>query len=179
MVVDREGLWFRVLSARYGGVEGRLQPCGREGSVWWKDIASIRDGSSSMLGSWFLDSLRLRLGNGVDTLLWLDRWVSDVPFCEKFRRLYDLSDNKLANVAQMFQWGWDVGGEAWKWRRRLWVWEEELLKECRLFLLTVTLQVDYADTWRWTPDIANGYTTSGAYRLLTNTTQVNVHSGGS
>jgi len=45
----------------------------------------------------------------------------DVPLCEKFCRLYDLSDNKLAIVAQMFYWGWDVDGEAWKWQRRLWV----------------------------------------------------------
>jgi len=47
-----------------------------------------------------------------------------------------------------------VGGEAWKWRRRLWVWEEELLEECRLFLLIVTLQVDSGDVWKWTPDTA-------------------------
>jgi len=51
MVVDREGLWFRILTVRYGGVEGRLQPCGQHGSVWWKDIVSIRDGSSTMLGN--------------------------------------------------------------------------------------------------------------------------------
>jgi len=141
--------------------------------VWWKDVVCIRDGSSSVLGSWFSDNLRLRVGNGVTTWFWLDRWVSDVPLCEKFRRLYDLSDNKLATVAQMFHWGWGVGGEAWKWRRRLWVWEEELLEECRLFLLIVTLQVDSVDAWRWTPGIARSYTASGAYRLLTDTTQIN------
>jgi hypothetical protein len=36
------------------------------------------------------------------------------------------------------------------------------------------IQVDSADTWRWTPDIVNGYTARGAYHLLTDTTQVNV-----
>jgi len=48
-----------------------------------------------------------------------------------------------------------------------------LEEECRLLLLTITLQVDSVDVWRWTLDIANGYTTSGAYRLLTDTTQIN------
>jgi len=31
--------------------------------------------------------------------------------------------------------GWGDGGEAWQWCRGLWVWEEELLEECRLLLL--------------------------------------------
>jgi len=31
------------------------------------------------------------------------------------------------------------GGEVWQWRRRLWVWEEELVAECRILLANVTL----------------------------------------
>jgi len=30
----------------------------------------------------------------------------------------------------MFARGWGVYGEAWKWRRRLFAWEKELLGEC-------------------------------------------------
>jgi len=29
----------------------------------------------------------------------MDRWVGDVPLCDRFRRLYDLSENKMAIVA--------------------------------------------------------------------------------
>ncbi|PNX64254.1 hypothetical protein L195_g062026, partial [Trifolium pratense] len=56
MLVDREGLWFRVLAARYG-VEGggSLRVGGRHGSVWWRDIASIREGGEGSGGSWFGD----------------------------------------------------------------------------------------------------------------------------
>ncbi|PNX63874.1 hypothetical protein L195_g061838, partial [Trifolium pratense] len=50
MLVDREGLWFRVLVARYGIEGGRLQVGGRRGSSWWKEIASIRDGGSASGG---------------------------------------------------------------------------------------------------------------------------------
>jgi len=39
-------------------------------------------------------------------------------------------------------WGGGEGGEARKWRRKLWAWEEELVEECRTLLLTVSLQVD-------------------------------------
>jgi len=33
--------------------------------------------------------------------------------------------NKQVTVAEMFVLGWNEGGEALRWRRRLWVWEEE------------------------------------------------------
>jgi hypothetical protein len=32
-------------------------------------------------------------------------------------------------VANMYALGCEAGGEAWLWRRQLWVWEEELLRE--------------------------------------------------
>ncbi|CAJ2657308.1 unnamed protein product [Trifolium pratense] len=53
MLVDREGLWFRVLAARYGIEGGRLRDGGRRGSSWWREIARIRDGGSETGGSWF------------------------------------------------------------------------------------------------------------------------------
>jgi hypothetical protein len=65
--VDREGLWFRVLVAKYGIVEGRLQAGGREGSTWWREIVNIRDGFGSLFGSWFPDILRLNVGNGANS----------------------------------------------------------------------------------------------------------------
>jgi hypothetical protein len=36
MLVDREGLWYRVLVARYGEERGRLCEAGRKGSAWWR-----------------------------------------------------------------------------------------------------------------------------------------------
>jgi len=43
--------------------------------------------------------------------------------------------------------GWEVGGEAWKWHRKLFAWEEELVRECVERLAIVTLQVDMDDRW--------------------------------
>jgi len=54
--VDREGLWFRLLVARYGLGKGWLQARRHEGSVWWKDIISVRDGGGYVVGSWFPDN---------------------------------------------------------------------------------------------------------------------------
>ena len=172
-VTNREGLWFRLLAARYGLEGGRLQPGGREGSVWWREMVKIRDGFGSALGNWYVDNVRLKAGNRLNTLFWLDRWVGDVPLRVRYRRLFDLFDNKLVIVAQMFALGWDEGGGAWRWRRRLWAWEEELVKECRTLLLTVSLQVENDDVWTWIPDPLAGYTVRGAFRTLTNGAPLN------
>lgn len=36
MLVDREGLWYRVLKARYGEEGGQLKDGERDCSVWWR-----------------------------------------------------------------------------------------------------------------------------------------------
>ncbi|GAU10918.1 hypothetical protein TSUD_426580, partial [Trifolium subterraneum] len=44
MLVDREGLWFRVLAGRYGIERWHLRDGGRSGSSWWREIVRISDG---------------------------------------------------------------------------------------------------------------------------------------
>jgi hypothetical protein len=36
MLVEKEGLWYRVLKARYGEDGGRVQDGGRNASSWWR-----------------------------------------------------------------------------------------------------------------------------------------------
>ncbi len=64
---------------------------------------------------------------------------------------------------------------AWQWRRRLWVWEEELVEECRDCLVTVTLQDSSFDRWLWLPDPIGGYTVRGVYDMLTSQDEPMVH----
>jgi hypothetical protein len=52
MLVDRGGLWYKVLVARYGE-EARLMVGGRNGSLWWHEVAKIRDGVGVEGGGWF------------------------------------------------------------------------------------------------------------------------------
>jgi len=96
------------MAARYGVERGQLLARGREGSVWWKDVVGIRDGDG-VLGSWFPNNLQLHVDNGANALLWVERWVGDVPFSFRFRRLYDLCEDKLCTVAQMYARGGRLG----------------------------------------------------------------------
>ncbi|MCI33884.1 cysteine-rich receptor-like protein kinase, partial [Trifolium medium] len=67
LLVDRGGKWYRVLAARYGTVAGRLAVGGRSGSVWWREVARIRDGEGAVGGGWFMENIERRVGNGADT----------------------------------------------------------------------------------------------------------------
>jgi hypothetical protein len=82
-----------------------------------------------------------KVGDGSDTFFWTDFWVGGIPLRERFRHLFELSERKWSTVAEMHTLGWEAGGEAWLWRRQLWVWEEELLRECHDLLHHIFLQV--------------------------------------
>jgi len=167
MLVDRGGIWYRVLVARYGEEAGRLEVGGRSVSSWWREIAKIRDGNGVAGGRWFDDRVARRVGDGSNTLFWYDRWIGDLPLCRRFNRLFGLALNKLSTVSDMYTLGWEVGGDAWSWRRPLLAWEKEMLGECRLILNNFVVHTDVSDRWQWTPDIAGGYTVRGAYQILT------------
>ncbi|GAU48891.1 hypothetical protein TSUD_98820 [Trifolium subterraneum] len=118
MLVDIEGLWFRVLVARYGVERGRLRDGGRRGFAWWREIERIREGGE-LGGTWFGEHVSKKAGDVSDTFFWTDPWVEGIPLCEWFARLFDLTGNKLLMVAEMFSLGWGTDGEAWEWRRQL------------------------------------------------------------
>jgi len=42
---------------------------------------------------------------------------------------------------------WEEGGEAWKLRRWLWDWEEEMVSECKRLLSNVIFHEHSLDQW--------------------------------
>jgi len=103
MLMERESLWFRVLSARYGTEEGRLR-CGREASLWWRDVHAL------CREEWFSQNVSRVIGSGNDTLFWSDVWMAEVSIRDRFPRLFDLSLFQDLSVFDMCQlgWGWGV-----------------------------------------------------------------------
>ncbi|XP_045810560.1 uncharacterized protein LOC123905002 [Trifolium pratense] len=174
MLVDREGMWFRVLAARYGVEDGRLCEGGQRGSVWWREIVRIREGEGELRGRWFGEHVMRRVGDGLDTLFWTDPWLDEISLRERFGRLFALAKTKSHSVAEMFALGWRADEEAWVWRRRLRAWEE-LLRESQFLLLDISLQDQTLDRWQWHPDPDAGYTIAGGYQILTHQAYVALH----
>lgn len=158
--MDRNSLWFKVLSTRYGVEGGRVSNGGRDVSAWWRDISAMR------ATIWFSSHVTRTLGDGSNSLFWTDVWVGEVSLRKRFTRLYDLSLLKGESVFLMFTLGWGVDGAVWSWRRRLFAWEEELVGALMLLLLNVTLQVDRVDRWIWRLDTSSTYSVRSAYNYL-------------
>jgi hypothetical protein len=155
MLVDRGGLWHRVLVARYGEVNGKFG--GWSGSSWWKEVAKIRDRDGVDGSGWFEESVVRKVGDGRESFFWTDVWLGGQPLCRRFRLLFDLAKKKSFTIATMHVLGWEEGGAGWRWRRRLWVWEEEMLEECKTLLSDISLQNNVLDHWQWRPDPSRGY----------------------
>ncbi|PNX79265.1 non-LTR retrotransposon transposase [Trifolium pratense] len=64
LLVDRGGLWFIVLAARYGLKGGRVKAGDPRWSSWWREIVRIRDGVRGSAGGWFGESV-LKKGVGM------------------------------------------------------------------------------------------------------------------
>jgi hypothetical protein len=160
LLVEKESLWYRVLVARYGMRDGQVCAGGRDSSVWWRNVSTLR------WEGWFHGNVSRVLGDGRNTLFWTDVWIGEVTLRDRFSRLYDLSLRKGESVASMRDLGWGVEGDAWRWRRRLFVWEEESVEELTLLLQNVSLQVHLEDKWKWKDDSSSVYTVRSAYNSI-------------
>jgi hypothetical protein len=166
LVNERDGLWYSVLKARYGEWGGRIKEGDRRSSNWWRMVCRVRDGIGEGVGSWFEDNLRRVVGNCRNTLFWFDCWVGDMPLRLKYHRLFDLAVRKECSVEEMWRLGWSDGGRAWVWRRRLFAWEEESVRECSLLLHNIVLQDNVTDKWRWLLDPLHGYSVRESYKFF-------------
>ena len=55
----------------------------------------------------------------------------------------------------------------WNWRRRLFAWEDELVRECVDCISNIVLQDEMVDRWVWKPHSSQRYTIKSAYNYLT------------
>jgi hypothetical protein len=149
-------VWKEVLVSKYGeNVVGRLELGDNVkpwySSLWWKDVCSIGEN----LGiNWFSQNVSKKVGNGAQTNFWVDRWIGEIPLKDRFPRLFSISRQKEATVAEI----WDLGSDDFKWRllwrRRLFVWEENVVEELKGVLNEATVSAE-VDCWSWRPDKNN------------------------
>jgi len=60
-----------------------------------------------------------------------------------------------------------LDGEAWRWRRMLFAWKEELVVELMLLLQNVFLQVDKDERWLWTLKSSHAFSVRSVYKFIT------------
>jgi hypothetical protein len=131
LLVSQDDLWSLVLKAKYGadiGYSSELLGCGnkRFASFWWKDLCKLGQTNVNSNEDWCSEVMVKKVGNGGGTRFWLDKWVSGGTLALTFPRLYSISCQKDDLISQVGGrtndgWVWNL-----RWRRQLFLWEEEL-----------------------------------------------------
>jgi hypothetical protein len=117
---NKQAVWKDVLISKYGvNVVGKVV-IGEENipwfsSLWWKDVCSI---GSNLGVNWFSQCVTKKIGNGALTSFWVDNWIGDSPLKDRFPRLFSISNQKEASVAEIWDPGIGEFGWRFNWRRR-------------------------------------------------------------
>jgi len=129
MIQGENSLWMDVLLEKYapnirGLWDSRSAVWPHYASRWWKDVATLDDGGGA---NWFNAEVERRVLDGVDTSFWNVVWRGNLAFRHNYPRLFAMSNQKEAMVAEILV-GNEVGRE-WNflWCRQFFVWEEGIL----------------------------------------------------
>jgi hypothetical protein len=100
---NKQAVWKDVLISKYGvNVVGKVD-IGEENkpwfsSLWWKDVCSI---GSNLGVNWFSQCVIKKVGNEALTSFWADKWIGELPLKDRFPRLFSISNQKEASVAEI------------------------------------------------------------------------------
>ncbi|GLT52165.1 hypothetical protein SLA2020_255190 [Shorea laevis] len=168
LLQEKGNLCRKVLEAKYkltlknewegGEWGGRCSP-------WWRDLWSL-DRIFEPRRNWVKEGMLKSVGEGSDTLFWHNIWVGEIPFKEKYNRLFRISLDQEAVIADMGSWNQRKWEWEWRWRRNLFVWENELLQELINELQGISLKKGQQDTWMWKHSREGKYSVQTAYKYL-------------
>ncbi|GJU20086.1 hypothetical protein Tco_1153428 [Tanacetum coccineum] len=96
--VENDATWCKLIRSIHG-VEGgfRNPPHSRLHSSPWRQIVKLENDLVSY-GINLPDVFKKKIGNGCNTLFWLDTWIGNEPLKDSFPRLFRLESNPLALV---------------------------------------------------------------------------------
>jgi hypothetical protein len=168
-------VWKDVIKCKYGEVVSKRVELGEEcmpwfASLWWKDICTIGNNFGI---NWFSSNMVKLLGNGALSSFWFDIWVGDSSLKNRFPRLFSISSQKEASVADVRNLGTEVNNWGLLWRRRLFVWEENLVVELLDLINTVALS-DSIDKWGWRPEKNADFSVKSTYLSVSNLSNLEV-----
>jgi len=98
-------------------------------------------------------------------LFWGDVWVGHASLRERFTRLFHISTQQSSFVRSLCSWVGDRWAWDLRWRRRLFVWEDNLLEDFLEVLEGHTYSED-PDSWSWKYSADKIYSVKTAYEHL-------------
>ena len=167
LLYGEDNLWKEELGERYGRrvcakLEGGEEMCPNNASKWWKDLVNLDKKGE---GEWFNEEIERRVGDGASTPFWTVAWRGEVPFKDKYNRLFSIFIQQEAMVDDMWEENDEGGRWAFRWRRRLFVWEENIFTNL-LGALEGFVRSNEEDKWRWNLGEEEVFTVKSLYGKL-------------
>ncbi|GLT87533.1 hypothetical protein SLE2022_056120 [Rubroshorea leprosula] len=168
LLEEKVALWKQILEVKYRMDRRKAWEGSKwEGScsTWWRNLWEL-DSVMGVKEGWFQERVVKKIDEGKDMLFWHEKWVGDKPLKEKFNRLFSLSREKDACIADMGQWNNGEWMWTWRWTRNLFVWEINLLQELCSMLEGIKLTQGEDDNWIWKHNSKGRYTVKSAYNII-------------
>jgi hypothetical protein len=106
---NSDGPWQKLVRAKYLNRTSVSQCAVKPlDSHFWQGVMKV--------SPFFYRCCRKKVGNGENTMFWEDVWLGNIPFRERFARLYNLTFSINFMVAKVFKEGWGCI----RFRRVLW-----------------------------------------------------------
>lgn len=139
--IERDALWRRLIDAKYGSPLQPLNSLFKKSKGSWTYIAQMKD--------LMHDNIIHVIGNGENTSFWSGLWAGSTPFKIAFPRLFALSGQKEASIADC----WNYAYQAWDLGLRQHLNEAEIDE----WTIMSTILISPAsptgeDTWKWSLD---------------------------
>ncbi|CAL5415768.1 unnamed protein product [Camellia sinensis] len=120
-------LWRRLLCSKYRIEEGSWTPLAsvsHSHSRVWTDIITVAKHHQQLV-EFYVEKLRLRVGNGTRIKFWHDRWLGSRCLKAEFPRIFSLSIDKGGSLLSFYDRRSSV--EEWNFifRRNLYDWEKD------------------------------------------------------
>lgn len=128
-------------------------------SPWWKDMVTLDN------SNWFKSELARNVGNGANTSFWEVAWGGDLAFRIKYPRLFSLSNQKEALVGDLGTLNTPECNWSFSWRRPLFVWEIDLLRELYANLDGFRGSLE-EDVWCWKLEEKGVFSVNSLYKKL-------------
>ncbi|GJX77884.1 F-box domain containing protein [Tanacetum coccineum] len=152
--VEEDRLWVKLIKSIYGeyGGLGEEGVSRRSSGGKWSDIIKVGNDIEKTQVP-FIGYFRKKVGDGCNTLFWLNQWLGDFKLSVRFPILFALESNKQVSMSGRGSWVIDGG---WKWE---WGWEREVrgrglggLEELSNMIQSFVPNSLYPDAWRWSLD---------------------------
>ncbi|GKU98551.1 hypothetical protein SLEP1_g11543 [Rubroshorea leprosula] len=135
------------------------------GSLWLRDVRRLKIGEGVNV-RWLWEDFRLKIGDGRGVKFWWDTWCGEECLANKFPRLYLLSTGKEKECHEMGNgdrttWKWNLS-----WRRNLFEWEEEAVRELKGMIEEVKITPSRPNRWEWSHSTEGQYSTKIAYQRI-------------